>query len=62
MFGAKNSLGTVRLPTQFSALLCYYSFSLHSNKKSGVPSMLDIKSFPPLPEADPIKKSVSLHN
>lgn len=37
-------------------------FHLHSKKTSGVPSVLDIKLFPTLPEAEPMMKLLSLHN
>lgn len=37
-------------------------FQLYSKKTSGVPSVLDIKLFPSLPEADPVMKLLSLHN
>lgn len=53
-------LCTIHLPKKiFSTTIIFH---LHSKKTSGVPSLLDIKLFPTLPEADPMMKLLSLHN
>lgn len=49
-----NCLRTTYLPKNiFSTTIIFH---LHSKKTSGIPSMLDYKLFPTLPEADPMMK------